>query len=77
MIGRPRPVGPEGPVLIRAGPSQRVCIVLLSGVGDVVHGLPLATDLARTRPDVEVTWIAEPVPARVLLHHPAVHRVVV
>jgi heptosyltransferase I len=54
-----------------------VCIVLLSGVGDVVHGLPLATDLARTRPDVEVTWIAEPVPARVLLHHPAVHRVVV
>ena len=72
----PRPVGPGGPVLL--GPeARRVRLVLLSGVGDVVRGLPLACDLARAHPDVEVTWVAEPVPAQVLRHHPAIHRVVV
>lgn len=57
--------------------SRRVGIVLLTGIGDVVHGLPLATDLKRLDPDREVVWIAEPVPARVLEHHPDVDRVVV
>ncbi|MDX1567344.1 MAG: glycosyltransferase family 9 protein [Longimicrobiales bacterium] len=54
-----------------------VALVLLTGIGDVVHGLPLANALKSHRPDLELTWIAEPAPAQVLEHHPAVARRVV
>jgi heptosyltransferase I len=54
-----------------------VCIVLLSGIGDVVHGLPLALDLKALDPEIHVTWVAEPAPAQLLLNHPGVDRVVV
>ena len=43
-----------------------ICIVLLTGIGDVVHGLPVANaikDDDRTR---RITWVAEPAPAAVL-----------
>lgn len=52
-------------------------IVHLTGIGDVVHGLPIANDLKRDDPDRSVVWIAEPAPARVLHHHPSVDEVVV
>jgi heptosyltransferase I len=54
-----------------------VGIVLLTGIGDVVHGLPLACDLKRQDPTREVVWVAEPAPAGILEHHPAVDRIVV
>ncbi len=57
------------PVAALAG-AERVGIVLLTGIGDVVHGLPIANDLKRDEPARRVLWIAEPVPAlgyRVLL----------
>jgi len=73
---RPRVVTPEGPGLLPEG-AEEVCIVLLSGIGDVVHGLPLARDLKELRPSLRVTWVAEPAPAQVLAHHPWVDRVVV
>jgi heptosyltransferase I len=76
MSLRPRVVSPQGPVLLPTAPPRRVCIVLLSGIGDVVHGLPLALDLKAIDPDIEVTWVAEAAPAQVLEHHPAVDRVV-
>ena len=56
---------------------RRIGIVLLTGIGDVVHGLPIANDLKRRAPGRRVLWIAEPAPARVLEHHPAVDEVVV
>ncbi len=52
-------------------------IVLLSGLGDVVRGLPIANDLKRAQPSCSVLWVAEPAPAEVLRHHPAVDEVVV
>jgi heptosyltransferase I len=58
-------------------PVRRVGIVLLTGIGDVVHGLPLANDIKRRTPGTEVVWVAEPAPAEVLRHHPAVDHVVV
>ena len=57
--------------------AERVGIVLLTGIGDVVHGLPIANDLKRDEPARRVLWIAEPAPARVLEHHPAVDEIVV
>ena len=63
--------------LLRSGPSDRVGIVLLTGIGDVVHGLALANDLKRDDPSREVVWIAEPAPADVVRNHPSVDHVVV
>ena len=57
-------------------PADRVCIVLLTGLGDVVHGLPLVTALKRDDPGRHVAWVAEPMPAQLLDPHPAVDQVV-
>jgi heptosyltransferase I len=56
---------------------RRIRIVLLTGLGDVVHGLPVVCAIRRERPDIRVTWVAEPMPAGVLSGHPAIERVVV
>lgn len=58
-------------------PSRRVCFVLLTGIGDVVHGLPAVNALEEDDPERRITWVAEPAPARVLDAHPAVDAVVV
>jgi len=73
---KPRIVTAEGPVLIPERRPRRVCVVLLSGVGDVVHGLPLANDVKALDPEAEIIWVAEPAPAQVLRHHAAVDRVI-
>ncbi len=44
-------------------PAHRVCVVLLTGLGDEVHGLPLVTALKRDDPGWHVTWVAEPMRA--------------
>lgn len=77
MFSRPTEVGPDGPALLLTHEAPRVCIVLLSGVGDVVHGLPLANDIKRARPGSEVIWVAQPAPGAVLANHPAIDRVII
>jgi heptosyltransferase I len=57
--------------------AAEICIVLLTGIGDVVHGLPVANaikDDDRTR---RITWVAEPAPAALLREHPSVDHVIV
>ena len=56
--------------------SAHICIVLLTGLGDVVHGLPLVNAIRDARPHVRITWIAEPMPAGFLDGHPSIDRVV-
>lgn len=58
-------------------PAERVCVVLLTGLGDVVHGLPVVNALKRDDPRRHVTWVVEPMPSALLRHHPAVDDVVV
>ena len=55
--------------------DKHVCIVLLTGLGDVVHGLPVANAL-RDR-GWRVTWVVEPMPAPLLRPHPSIDDVVV
>ena len=73
----PRTIGADDSPLLPAHGEVHVCIVLLSGIGDVVHGLPLAIDIKNRNPSATITWIAESAPAEVLRHHAAVDRVVV
>ncbi|HEX2091282.1 MAG TPA: glycosyltransferase family 9 protein [Longimicrobiaceae bacterium] len=58
-------------------PGNRVCVVLLTGLGDVVNGLPLVNALKDHDPSLHVTWVVEPMPAPVLRPHPSVDEVVV
>src|SRR5262245_18618182 len=57
--------------------GRHIAFVLLTGIGDVVHGLPVANALKRAGLASRITWIAEPVPAHIVRPHPAVDRVVV
>ncbi len=56
-------------------PADRVCIVLLTGLGDVVHGLPVANALKRDDPRRHLTWVVEPMPGQILRHHPAIDEI--
>ena len=55
--------------------GQRIGIVLLSAIGDIVHALPLAESLRSAAPGARIEWFAQPVPAELLEGHPAVDRV--
>jgi heptosyltransferase I len=56
---------------------QHICIVLLTGLGDVIHGLPVANALRDRYPDAQITWVAEPMPAQILEGHSSIDNLVV
>jgi heptosyltransferase I len=56
---------------------RHLCIVLLTGLGDVVHGLPLVNALRDDNPNLRITWVVEPMPAGILQAHPSIDRIVV
>ncbi|HWJ22779.1 MAG TPA: glycosyltransferase family 9 protein, partial [Gemmatimonadaceae bacterium] len=55
---------------------DRVCIVMMSAVGDAVHVCPLVTALKRHDPAAHVTWVLQPGPATLVRGHPAVDDIV-
>ena len=57
-------------------PLGRVCVVMMSAVGDAVHVLPVLTALRRAAPHAHVTWVLQPGPATLVRGHPAVDDVV-
>lgn len=56
---------------------RRVCIVLLSAVGDVVHTLPIVNALKRDDPTRHITWLLQPGPATLVRGHPSVDDIIV
>lgn len=54
----------------------RFLIVKTSSMGDVVHALPLASDLARRYPDAAIDWLVEESFAAIPRLHRAVDRVI-
>lgn len=59
------------------GKGRRVCIVLLTGLGDVVNGLPLVNALKDYDPTLHITWVVEPMASVMLRPHPSVDDVVI
>lgn len=55
--------------------ADRVCIVMMSAVGDTVHVLPLLHALKRAKPDMHVTWILQPGPAMLVRGHQLVDEI--
>jgi heptosyltransferase I len=56
-------------------PVPRVLLVKLSSLGDVIHNLPVASDLARLLPGIEIEWAVESPYAPLVALHPDVRRV--
>jgi heptosyltransferase I len=58
-------------------PLDRVCIVMMSAVGDVVHVMPVLHSLKRANPTMRVTWVLQEGPATLVRGHPLVHDIVI
>jgi heptosyltransferase I len=54
----------------------RLLILKTSSLGDVIHALPLASDLARAQPRARIDWVVEESFAAVPRLHPAVTDVI-
>ncbi len=55
---------------------DRVCIVMMSAVGDAVHVLPVLSALKRHHPAMHVTWVLQPGPATLVRGHPLVDDII-
>ncbi len=55
---------------------KRILIVKTSSLGDIVHNLPVASDLRRHFPDARIDWVVEEPYAPLAILHSAVRRVI-
>lgn len=55
---------------------ERVAIVKLSSIGDVVHALPVSAALKRSFPHLQITWITEERCAEMVTGNPYLHEVI-
>lgn len=55
---------------------MRVLLVKTSSLGDVVHNLPLVTDLCRLHPGARIDWLVEEAFAEIPSLHPRVENVI-
>lgn len=55
----------------------RVCIVMLSAVGDAVHVLPVIHAIRRARPAARISWVLQSGPAALVRGHPLVDDIIV
>lgn len=56
--------------------SERILIVRLSAIGDVMHGLPVLLALRDARPNAFLAWVVEGVSGQLLHNHPALDQLV-
>lgn len=54
---------------------MRILLVKTSSLGDVIHNLPVASDIRRRLPDARIDWVAEEGFVEIPRLHPAVERV--
>lgn len=58
-------------------PLRRVCIVMMSAVGDAVHVLPVINALKRHSPHIHITWVLQPGPATLVRGHRSVDEILI
>jgi len=51
---------------------ERLGLIRLSAIGDVIHAMPLAMALRRRYPDARITWVVQEQAAPLLHGHPAI-----
>ena len=57
-------------------PPMRILLVKTSSLGDVIHNLPVVTDLLAQFPDASIDWCVEESFAEIPRLHPGVHKVI-
>ena len=65
------PAAPGGAV-----PLDRICVVMMSAVGDAVHVLPVLEAIKRQSPRSHITWILQPGPATLVRGHHCVDEII-
>ncbi len=55
---------------------MKILLVKTSSLGDVVHNLPMVTDIVAARPGITIDWLVEPAFADIPAMHPAVRSVI-
>lgn len=55
---------------------EKILLVRLSSMGDVIHNLPAVTDLARAYPHAKIDWVVDDGFQEIPRLHPAVSRVI-
>src|SRR5260221_4607748 len=55
---------------------KRILIVKTSSLGDIVHNLPVASDIRRHFPDARIDWVVEEPYAPLAALHSAIRRVI-
>ncbi len=56
--------------------QERILIVRLSALGDVIHALPLLNALRDHLPGAHIAWLVEPLGAQVLRGHPSLSELI-
>lgn len=56
--------------------GSRIALVKTSSMGDVVHALPVVTDIVRAQPDARIDWVVEEAFAELPGLHPGVAEVI-
>jgi heptosyltransferase-1 len=54
----------------------RILLIKTSSLGDVVHNLPVVSDIRRHQPGAEIDWVVETPFAAIAQMHPAVRNVI-
>lgn len=55
---------------------DRICVVMMSAVGDAVHVLPVLHALKRHSPQSRITWVLQPGPATLVRGHQHVDEII-
>lgn len=55
---------------------MRILLVKTSSLGDVIHNLPVVSDIRRRLPETEIDWLVEESFAEIPPFHPAVNQVI-
>ncbi|MDX8386251.1 MAG: lipopolysaccharide heptosyltransferase I [Gallionella sp.] len=56
--------------------TPRILLVKTTSLGDVLHNLPVVSDIVRHHPNAQIDWIAEESFAALPKLHPAIHNVI-
>ena len=59
------------------GVPDKICIVMMSAVGDAVHVLPVINALKRSNPKAQIAWVLQPGPATLVRGHRSVDEIII
>src|SRR5688500_5170995 len=74
---RPMERALSGATVTQPPVPRRICIVMLTALGDAVHVLPVVTALKRHAPETRISWVVQPGAAALVRGHPAVDELIV